>query len=218
MAEGTHIIIDGCGNDDAIVLQKASSFFCNDIEITGIVKRALMAYSGSTLLAGIIGDLGPVRATTGSKIIIEKYTGKLIGPIKADKMGQIIMPDADSINATKGTRKNPAPDEPDKLTEPEPLDPATLPALHQVVYGGHDGEVKQLLAAGADIQASGPNGWTALHIAALKGHQMISRLLISNGADIHALDEQNHTPAELAEIHGHNALATFLQNEDSENN
>ena len=174
-----------------------------------------MAYSGSTLLAGIIGDLGPVRATTGSKIIIEKYTGKLIGPIKADKMGQVVMPDAGSINATKGTRKNPAPDEPDKLTD---LDPATLPALHQAVYGGHVGKVKQLLAAGTDIQALGPNGWTALHIAALKGHQMISRLLISNGADIHTIDEQNHTPAKLAEIHGHNALATFLHNEKSENN
>ncbi len=205
MAEGARIIILGCNNNDAIILQKVSSFFCNDVQIKGKVKRVLMAYSGSTLLAGIIGDLGAVRATTGSTIIVEKCTGKLIGPFKADKMGQISLPDGKTIAAVS-----------DATPKPVTFDGTNLPPLHLAAYGGHQVKAARLIDEGADVNRKGPAGMTPLHLAAMQGHRGVCELLLSKGANLSARTGGGVTPAEIAENHGHNTLAKFLRQKASD--
>jgi len=199
LAEGARIIIDGCDNSNAIVLQKASSFFCNDVEIRGTVQTALMAYSGSVLLAGIVGDLGRVRATTGSTIIVEKCTGRLIGPIEQDKGGQVMLPSGQTAEGVGAAE-----------AESDSFGP-----LHRAARGGHLATVKQLISQGADVHARGPNGWTPLHMAAMGGHRTLSEFLLSSGADLAARDARGRTAERLAAEHGHNGLAAYLREQAS---
>lgn len=217
LAEGARIIIDGKGNSNAIVLQKASSFFCNDVEIRGEVRHPLLAMSGSVLLVGIHGDLGEAWAHSGSTIIIEKCTGSLKGPLKETKSGRIVPPEGKSVDASKGS-KGKADSGSESATETEAIDKAILPELHRAAYGGHSARVKQLIQQGADVHAKGPNGWTPLHIAAIRGHRMLSEMLLNMGADIRARDQEGRTPAKLAEIHGHPGLTNFLRTKESEAN
>ncbi|HUT28667.1 MAG TPA: ankyrin repeat domain-containing protein [Sedimentisphaerales bacterium] len=215
LAEGARIIIDGQGNSNGIVLQKASSFFCNDVEIRGKVRQPLVAMSGSVLLAGIDGDLGETFATTCASIIVEKCTGHLIGPFKQSKSGRIVPPEGKTIGAVS---------EPNDKTvggfgaavSGELADAASLPELHRAAYGGHAATVRQLITQGADVRAKGPKGRTALHIAAMAGHRMVCEILLGEGAEIQACDNQGHTPAQLAEMQGHNGLADFLRKWQSE--
>jgi hypothetical protein len=93
LAEGAHLVIDGQGNGDGIVLQKASTFFCNDIELRGTVHTAFLAMSGSVGLAGFLGDVPEVRASTGAHITIERVDGKLVGPVHASGGASIDLPD-----------------------------------------------------------------------------------------------------------------------------
>src|SRR4029450_4036518 len=92
LAEGAPITIRGFDNSNAIVLQKASSFFCNDVTFDGPFHSALLASSGSTLLVGVIGDLPGGDATTSARIILEKCTGKQTRPVNAMNGGVVIMP------------------------------------------------------------------------------------------------------------------------------
>jgi hypothetical protein len=93
LAEGARIIIEGQGNSDAIVLQKASTLFCNDVEIRGVVRTAIWAMSGSMGLAGFVGDAPAIRATTGAHITVEKVGGTLVGPVEATRGASIDLPD-----------------------------------------------------------------------------------------------------------------------------
>jgi hypothetical protein len=226
LAEGARIIIDGQDNSNAIVLQKASSFFCNDVEIHGRIRHPLLAMSGSVLLAGIRGDLGEVWAHSGSTIIIEKCTGSLTGPLKQTKFGNIVLPEGKSIETTgqaegrtdsnsAGTT-GPESTDPGKTKEGERTKPRALPAIHRAAFGGHAAKVRQLIKQGADVRGKGPNGWTALHMAAMGGHRMTSEVLLGSGADIQARDAQGCSPAELAQIYGHNGLTDFLRKKESE--
>lgn len=92
LAEGAPITIAGCTNGNAIVLQKASSFFCNEVTLQGSFRSALACMSGSTLLVGIIGDLNEGEVTTGGRIILEKCTGRLTRPIETRHQGVLIRP------------------------------------------------------------------------------------------------------------------------------
>lgn len=56
------------------------------------------------------------------------------------------------------------------------------------------GIIKLLIRSGAEVNASGANGWTALHIAAFWGSYEIARLLVENGADVNAESEDHTTP------------------------
>jgi len=49
--------------------------------------------------------------------------------------------------------------------------------------------VDTLIRAGADIHATGTNGWTPLHMAAARGHVDKARLLIQSGADVNRRTE-----------------------------
>jgi hypothetical protein len=93
LAEGAHLVIEGQGNGDAIVLQKASTLFCNDIEILGEVGTAVSAMSGSVCVTGFLGDVQAITATTGAHISVESVGGTLRGPVRASRGASIDLPD-----------------------------------------------------------------------------------------------------------------------------
>jgi hypothetical protein len=90
LAEGARVTIKGFDNGNAIVLQKASAFFCNDVTFDGKFRTPLSAMSGSTMLIGVIGDLDGGEVLTGARIILEKCTGKLARPVEASSGGTFI--------------------------------------------------------------------------------------------------------------------------------
>ena len=57
-------------------------------------------------------------------------------------------------------------------------------ALYDAVRDGDAERVRELLAAGADVDALSDNGLTPLHIAVLAGDYNLVRLLIEAGADV----------------------------------
>ncbi len=68
---------------------------------------------------------------------------------------------------------------------------AQVTALINAAQNGHSDIVRQLLEAGADINATNDFGVTALIWAATKGHSDIVRQLLEAGADINAKDIDN---------------------------
>lgn len=93
LAEGAHIIIEGT-NNDAIVLQKASTFTCNDVELRGKFQTALTAMSGSMFVGRFIGDVPALAATTSATINVEEFKGgRLTGAATATRGGAISLPD-----------------------------------------------------------------------------------------------------------------------------
>lgn len=92
LAEGAPITIVGHGNGHAIVLQKASTLFCNDVRLEGDFRTPLSSMSGSTLLVGIDGDLGGGEVRTGATIILERCSGRLTRPIDVRSEGRLVLP------------------------------------------------------------------------------------------------------------------------------
>jgi hypothetical protein len=94
LAEGAHIIIQG-ENDCAIVLQKASTLTCNDIELRGTFQTAISAMSGSMFVGAFRGDIPGVSANTSATVNIEEMTngGRIAGPVSARRGAVISLPD-----------------------------------------------------------------------------------------------------------------------------
>jgi len=137
---------------------------------------------------------------------------KSLNPTKPDWNRKFLGPDELTMSF-EGVNK------PSKNAEqPVSVDLERLPQLHKAAYGGHGGKVGQLIKAGSDVRAKGPNGWTPLHMAAMGGHQLVATILLDNGADIHAKDNQGRTPAEVAKVYGHSGTAVFLRTKESGNN
>lgn len=70
--------------------------------------------------------------------------------------------------------------------------------------------VGALLAAGADVHTSGPDGFTALHWAAQRDDLPIAARLLDAGADPTAATRYNVTPLHLATVNGNAALMARL--------
>ena len=92
LGEGARIVIVGA-NDNAIVLQKASTLTCNAIELRGTFATTLYASSGSMFVGRFGSDVTGVRATTSAAINIEAIQGRLAGPVLADHGGLVSLPD-----------------------------------------------------------------------------------------------------------------------------
>jgi hypothetical protein len=93
LAEGAHIIIEG-ENNTAIVLQKASTLTCNDIELRGTFKGALTGMSGSMFVGAFRGDIPTVGASTGASIhIVQMKNRGKIGSVSATSGAVISLPD-----------------------------------------------------------------------------------------------------------------------------
>lgn len=85
-------------------------------------------------------------------------------------------------------------------------------ALMIAVHRGKSAVVKQLLAAGADVNRREiSNERTALHYATQKGHTDIVTLLLKAGADTTAVDLLGHSPINLAARTNHSEIVTIIQ-------
>lgn len=72
-------------------------------------------------------------------------------------------------------------------------------------------EVAELLIfCGADIKATGEQGFTVLHMAVYQNHEEVVALLISRGADIEAKDQDGFTPLHIAAYLSHRQMVELL--------
>ena len=85
----------------------------------------------------------------------------------------------------------------------------TLP-LHRAARGRHISQVRELIAAGVDIDARDGFGNTALHIASNQGYTEIVRELIEAGADIDIKSASGLTPVHLASSNSHPETVQML--------
>ena len=88
-------------------------------------------------------------------------------------------------------------------------------ALIAAAHLGHDGVVKQLIAAGAPLDHVNNLHWTALIEAIVLGqggprHQEIVRVLLAGGANTQLADRQGNTPLQLAKARGYPQIVQLL--------
>lgn len=89
-------------------------------------------------------------------------------------------------------------------------------ALIAAAHLGHDGVVRQLIAAGAPLDHVNNLHWTAVIEAIVLGdggkrHQETLRALIAAGADLQLADRQGRTPLALARGRGYAEMVRMLE-------
>ena len=89
-------------------------------------------------------------------------------------------------------------------------------ALIAAAHLGHDGVMRQLIAAGAPLDHVNNLHWTAVIEAVVLGdggprHQATLRALIDAGANVELKDRQGLTPLELARSRGYREMAAMLE-------
>jgi ankyrin repeat protein len=93
-------------------------------------------------------------------------------------------------------------------------------ALIAAAHLGHDGVVRQLIAAGAPLDHVNNLHWTALIEAVVLGdggprHQATVVVLLDGGADPTLADRDGRTPLELARMRGYGTIAALLEAADT---
>jgi ankyrin repeat protein len=89
-------------------------------------------------------------------------------------------------------------------------------ALIAAAHLGHDGVVRQLIAAGAPLNHVNNLHWTAVIESIVLGdggarHQATLRALIDAGASLQLADRQGQTPLMLAKSRGYAAMVAMLE-------
>ncbi len=89
-------------------------------------------------------------------------------------------------------------------------------ALIAAAHLGHDGVVRQLIAAGAPLDHVNNLHWTAAIEAVVLGdgghrHQKTLQALIAAGANLKLTDRQGNTPLQLAKSRGYAAMVKMLE-------
>ena len=89
-------------------------------------------------------------------------------------------------------------------------------ALIAAAHLGHDGVVRQLIAAGAPLDHVNNLHWTAAIEAVVLGdggprHQATLKALIDAGAKLQLADRQGNTPLQLARARGYTAMVQMLE-------
>jgi ankyrin repeat protein len=89
-------------------------------------------------------------------------------------------------------------------------------ALIAAAHLGHDGVVRQLIAAGAPLDHVNNLHWTALIEAIVLGdggarHQATVRALLAAGANTQLADRDGRTPLQLARARGYRAIVKMLE-------
>jgi uncharacterized protein len=83
-------------------------------------------------------------------------------------------------------------------------------AWERAVTGGDVEMVRQLLRAGANVNARDRYGQTALMLAAHRGHWEMVEVLVAAGADLNVAAKYNLTALMLAIVAGHVTVARLL--------
>jgi len=83
-------------------------------------------------------------------------------------------------------------------------------SLHTCAENGHLDVARDLIEAGADVNAKDNDGFTPLSICAEKGHLNVARALIEAGADVNAKDNEGLTPLYMCALGGHLEVARAL--------
>jgi ankyrin repeat protein len=108
------------------------------------------------------------------------------------------------VGCGKSQQSTPAPETPtvEPVAETATPEPPTAKApnisIHQAVFDGNIGAVKQHLDAGTNVNVKAYGGSTPLHRAAFDGHKEIAELLITKGADVNAKNQEDTTPLDKA--------------------
>jgi ankyrin repeat protein len=89
-------------------------------------------------------------------------------------------------------------------------------ALIAAAHLGHDGVVRQLIAAGAPLDLVNNLHWTALIESIVLGdggprHQRSLQALVDAGANLHLTDRQGLTPFQLAQARGYEPMVRALK-------
>ncbi|MBC7435584.1 MAG: ankyrin repeat domain-containing protein [Bdellovibrionales bacterium] len=89
-------------------------------------------------------------------------------------------------------------------------------ALIAAAHLGHDGVVRQLIAAGAPLDLVNNLHWTAVIESIVLGdggarHQAVLAALIQAGANLQFADRQGNTPLALARSRGYGAMLQMLE-------
>ena len=89
-------------------------------------------------------------------------------------------------------------------------------ALIAAAHLGHDGVVRQLIAAGAPLDHVNNLHWTAVIESIVLGdggkrHQATLKALIDAGANLQLADRHGQTPLALARARGYTAMVTMLE-------
>jgi len=89
-------------------------------------------------------------------------------------------------------------------------------ALIAAAHLGHDGVVRQLIAAGAPLNHVNNLHWTATIEAVVLGdggprHQATLRALVNAGADLSLADREGRTPLQLARSRGFDAMVRVIE-------
>jgi ankyrin repeat protein len=88
--------------------------------------------------------------------------------------------------------------------------PIAEPALSHAVIAGDIAKVKEIIDAGADVNAKDTLDRTPLHLAAFHGRAKIIDLLIAHGADVNARDLTATPPLHVAVIAGKQGAAVRM--------
>ncbi len=89
-------------------------------------------------------------------------------------------------------------------------------ALIAAAHLGHDGVVRQLIAAGAPLDHVNNLHWTAMIEAIVLGnggmrHQAVLQALLAAGASTQLTDREGNTPLALARARGYSAMVALLE-------
>ena len=75
---------------------------------------------------------------------------------------------------------------------------------------GNIERVRELIAAGAKLEAKDQDSKTPLHWAAYKGNQEVVKALVDAGANLEAKNQGGRTPLHVAAYHGHQEIVQVL--------
>jgi ankyrin repeat protein len=75
---------------------------------------------------------------------------------------------------------------------------------------GRKNSVKELIKAGANINARDNDKWNSLLLASIQGHVDVVRVLLEAGADVNARDKNGNTSLHLSAVNNHKEVTRVL--------